>query len=384
MKRSFLLGLAALMAAACTNNKEAAITATIDGGADKEIVVAQLAVNQLRPVDTLKTDANGIAKGKIAMPDENPNFYYLIYKGNRVASLVLKAGDKVAVKADTLGGNLVIEGSEESVQLQKYQDALAKVTAEFAALSAQMAEAVDAGERKVALELNQQLSKLYIKYRQNLTRMIMENPYSFANVQALYQSIDNALPVFSQETDYLLAQRVHDSLAVKYPGSVYLKSLQGDIKSRQNALAFADQVSKAQETSFPNLILPDINAKMVELNSLMGRPFILMFWTTSENSQKMFNNDLKELYKKYSNTGLEVYQVSLDPDKTAWATAVKEQQLPWISVCDGKGGISPAVAAYNVVTIPYLYVFDKDGNMVDRGNLTSRDEIEAAIKKAVK
>ena len=157
-----------------------------------------------------------------------------------------------------------------------------------------------------------------------------------------------------------------------------------DIKQRQNASALADQISKAEETSFPNLILPDINAKMVELKSLEGKPFILMFWTISEASQKMFNNDLKELYKKYSNSGLEVYQVSMDADKTAWATAVKEQQLPWISVCDGKAGMSPAAIAYNVVTVPTMFVFDRNGDIVARGNLTNRAELEAAIKKAVK
>ena len=384
MKRAFIMGLAALMAVACTKNKEAAVTATIEGGAEKEIVVAQLAVSQMRIVDTLKADAQGVAKGKIAMAEDAPNFYYLVYNGNRVASLILKPGDKVSVKADTLGKNVIIEGSEESVLLQKYQKDLAAVSAEFAALSQKMAAAVDANERNLALELNQQLSKLYVKHRQNTIKMIMENPYSFANVQALYQSIDNALPVFSAENDYLLAQRVHDSLAVKYPNSVYLKSLMSDIKQRQNASALADQISKAEETSFPNLILPDINAKMVELKSLEGKPFILMFWTISEASQKMFNNDLKELYKKYSSSGLEVYQVSMDADKTAWATAVKEQQLPWISVCDGKAGMSPAAIAYNVATVPTMFVFDKNGDMVARGNLTNRAELEAVIKKAVK
>lgn len=384
MKRVFLMGLVALMATACTKSKEAAVTATIEGGAQQEIVVAKLAVSQMRIVDTLKADAQGVAKGKIVLSENAPEFYYLVCNGNRVASLILKPGDKVSVKADTLGNGLVIEGSEESVLLQKYQEGLAAVNREYTAITSKLLDAVESSDTKLAQQVSQQLNKLYLKYRQSVTKMIMENPYSFANVQAIYQSIGNEPPLFSADNDYLLIQRVHDSLAVKYPNSVYLKSLQSDIKARQNALILAEKISKAEESSYPNLILPDINAKSVELQSLKGRPFILMFWTISEASQKMFNNDLKELYKKYSNNGLEVYQVSLDADKTAWATAVKEQQLPWISVCDGKGAVSPAVAAYNVVTVPYMYVFDKNGDMVAHGNLTSRSEIEAAIKKAVK
>ena len=160
--------------------------------------------------------------------------------------------------------------------------------------------------------------------------------------------------------------------------------MQGQIKSGQNATLLADKIAKAGEESFPNISLPDINAKNVDLSSLEGKPFILMFWTITEASQKMFNNDLKELYRKYSGNGLEIYQVSLDVDKTAWATAVKEQELPWISVCDGKGSASPSIATYNIATIPYMFVFNKNGDIVARGTLTNKGEIEAAIKKAVK
>jgi hypothetical protein len=98
----------------------------------------------------------------------------------------------------------------------------------------------------------------------------------------------------------------------------------------------------------------------------------------------MFNNELKEVYRKYRNSGLEVYQVSLDSDKTAWAASVKEQELPWISVCDGKGVMSPSVSAYNVASVPTMFVFNAKGDIVAKGNLTGKGEIEAAIKKAVK
>lgn len=384
MKRIFLFGLVALMSAACTKNKEAAVTAVIDGGADKEIVVAQLAVSQIRIIDTLKADSEGTAKLKVPMSEETPNFYYLVYDGNRLASLILKPGDKISVKTDTLGNVYEISGSEESVLLQKYQDRLAEVNREFALLSEKLIKASEAADTHQMQQLNKQMGKLYVKYRQDMLKMIMENPYSLANVQALYQSIGNQLPIFAEENDYLLAQRIHDSLILRYPNSVYIKSLQNDIKSRQNAVLLADKMSKAEETAFPNLILPDINAKNIELKSLEGKPFVLMFWTISDANQKMFNNELKDLYNKYSKSGLEIYQVSLDADKTAWATAVKQQQLPWISVCDGKGPMSPSVAAYNVSAIPSVYVFDKNGNIVEKGNFADRARMEAAIKKAIK
>ena len=166
--------------------------------------------------------------------------------------------------------------------------------------------------------------------------------------------------------------------------TIYLQSLQEQVQGAKNALALAEKIYEAEVTSFPNISLPDMNAKNIELASLEGKPFILMFWTITEPSQKMFNNDLKELYKKYRSSGLEIYQVSLDEDKTAWASAVKDQQLPWISVCDGKGAMSPSVNAYNVYSVPTMYVFNAKGDIVAKGNLTSAGEIENAIKKAIR
>ena len=384
MRKIAVLGLAALMAVGCSKNNGAQINAQIEGANNADIVLYQLAVNQIKPVDTVKTSADGTVKCTVAMPDAQPEFYYLVYKGNKLASLVLKAGDKVNVKVDTLGKELSVEGSQESVLLGQYEKGLAKVSAEFETMATQKEAAFAKKDAKEAMLVNKQMSKAYVDYRKGLIKSIMENPYSFANINALYHSIAQQLPVFSAENDFLLFQRVHDSLATLYPASVYLKSLEGQIQSSMNAIEMIDKINQAKETSFPNLSLPDINAKNVELSSLEGKPFILMFWTITEPSQKMFNNDLKEVYHKYKNSGLEVYQVSLDSDKTAWATSVKEQELPWISVCDGKGVMSPAVSTYNIVSVPTMFVFNAKGDIVAKGNLTGKGAIEAAVKKAVK
>ena len=384
MRKLAVLGLAALMAVGCSKNNGAQISAQIEGAGNAEVVLYQLAVNQVKTVDTIKTGADGKFSYTVAMPEAAPDFYYLTYKGNKLASLVLKAGDKVSVKVDTLGAGLAIEGSEESLLLGQYEKGLATVSAQMAQMSEQMNAAIEKKDLAAAEDLTIKMGKSYVNYRRGLIKTIMENPYSFANINALYQQIGQQLPVFSSENDYLLVERVHDSLATLYPSSVYLQSLKEQISGAKNAIALAEKIYEAETKSFPNLSLPDINAKNIELSSLEGKPFILMFWTISEPSQKMFNNDLKELYRKYRSSGLEIYQVSLDEDKTAWASAVKDQQLPWISVCDGKGPASPAVVAYNLLTVPTMFVFNAKGDLVANGNLTVKGELENAIRKAIK
>ena len=384
MKKLAVLGLAALMAAGCSKNKGAQVSAQIEGAGNAEIVLFQLGVNQLRPVDTVKAGADVALRFNVAMDQAQPEFYYLTYKGNKLASLVLKAGDKVNVKVDTLGKGLSVEGSQESLLLGKYEKDLVAVSAEFDAMVEEFDAAMAKADTKTMVAVNEKMGKRFVSYRKDLIKSVMENPYSFANIYALNNKISQELPVFSAQNDFLLFQRVHDSLATMYPASVYLRSIQGQIEGAKNAIELAGKINEAGETAFPNLSLPDVNAKNVELSSLEGKPFILMFWTISAPSQKMFNNDLKELYKKYRSSGLEIYQVSLDEDKTAWAASVKEQELPWISVCDGKGAMSPSVITYNVASVPTMYVFNAKGEIVAKGNLTGKGEVEAAVKKALK
>ena len=384
MKRIFVLGLAALAAVSCSKSNTATVNATITGADQREIIVSQLAVNHLRIVDTVKTNGNGVVKAQIAA-GETPDFYYLSYNGKKLASLILKAGDKVNVTVDTLGKGLQIEGSSESSLLMEYEQMMASSMSRMESLSVKMNEAEQANDMKAAQQYNAELGKVYVQHKQGVVKTIMQNPYAFANIQALYQSFANALPVFGGDNDFLIVKRVHDSLQTVYPASAYVKSLKEQLDQIYKVHDMAVKVSQASEASFPNIILPDMNAKMVELSSLEGKPFILMFWTVSDANQKMFNNDLKEIYKKYKAQGLEIYQVSVDTDKTAWATAVKEQELPWISVCDGKGAASPAVFAYNVGSIPTMFVFDRKGDLVSTQRTgISKAELQSAIAKAIK
>lgn len=384
MKKIIVLGLAALAAVSCSKSNTATVNATITGADQKEIIVSKLAVNQLKTVDTVKTNGSGVVKAQIAA-GETPDFYYLSYNGKKLASLILKAGDKVAVTVDTLGKGLKIEGSAESSLLMEYDQQMAASMAKFEELSAKMNQAMESNDSKAMQELNSELRKVFVQHKQGVVKTIMQNPYSFANIQALYQSFANALPVFGGENDFLLVQRVHDSLQTVYPASAYVKSLQEQLDQVHKVQEMAAKVSQATEASFPNIILPDASAKMVELESLEGKPFILMFWTIADANQKMFNNDLKEIYRRYKSKGLEIYQVSIDTDKTAWATAVKEQELPWISVCDGKGAASPAVFAYNISSIPAIFVFDRNGDIVlSQRNGISKADIDNAVAKAVR
>jgi hypothetical protein len=74
--------------------------------------------------------------------------------------------------------------------------------------------------------------------------------------------------------------------------------------------------------------------------------------------------------------------VALDPDKAAWAQVVKQQNLPWINVCDGLGGNSPYVPTYNIGGLPSAFIIC-DGDLVD-GQVVDEKSLRKLIDKLLK
>ncbi len=383
MKKVLILCVTAALAFACSKQDSAVISAQIDGADSKEIIISQLDINHIKILDTLKTSKGGALKYTVNIQDQSPNFYYLSYNRKRLATVIAKPGDNIKVTTDTLGNNVTFQGSDESELLNKITLEYNAAIAQFDKLSVELNNAIEAGDTKKADDLKMQISKIYVKHKQSAIKSIVANPYSFTNVSVLYQYFNDQLPVFAQTGDIIFIKKVHDSLALNYPNSVYVKSLAQQLANYDAQMKINEHVAAAGESSFPDITLPDINSNKVSLSTLEGKPFILMFWTTTEVQQKMYNNDLKDLYKKYNKSGLEIYQVCVDVDKTLWATAVKEQELPWISVCDGAGVNSIAVHTYNISKIPSLFVFSKDGDIVAK-DVFEKAELEKAILKAIK
>ncbi len=376
MKRFALISLAALALASCTGNS-AKIEATVEGGANQEFIVKMLDINLQNVLDTVKSDNQGKFSYKISEISDSPEFYYL-YKGDtRLASFLIKSGDKISLKCDTLGAISELAGSQESALLNEQERAFAKTYNEFDSLSRIFVKARNEGDEQTGTAMNYSLGNLYVKHKQASIKHLYQHPRSMSSVMLLYQKLPGDLMVFGDNKDALLFRRVYDSLLVEYPNSRYLRILRDEAEKRENAQMMESKIIEAKEASFPDIVLPDLNAKMRYLSDLSGKPFVLIFWTQTDTKQRLFNKELISLYEKYNPKGLEVFQVCVDTDKTAWARAVVDQKLPWINVCDGHGVNSQALVTYNISKVPTMFVMDKSGNIVakDVYNISKLDAI---------
>ena len=85
---------------------------------------------------------------------------------------------------------------------------------------------------------------------------------------------------------------------------------------------------------------------------------------------------LRNLYDKYAGQGLEIYQVSLDADEHYWKTTA--DNLPWVCVRDANGIYSTMASAYNVQSVPAIFLINKNSELSARGETVK--DLDAAVK----
>lgn len=368
MKRllKFLAGCAVLAGAAACGGK-AVVSGTIDGA--ETLLVKSFDGSRLETVDTLRTRdgafrfAPGVEKGQ-------PAFYYLYQGDRKLASLLLEQGDKVTLKGDTLG-RCTVEGSPESTQLMQ-------VEADYAAFIRKVNKALQEGTDDA--EASREVSRLYVEYYRSRVNYVLGHSKSMTVIPVLYQQVNPDLPVFAQSTDAILFRAMADSLKSVYPDSRYVQQLEKEAERRQGQLNLETMIRGAGTVGFPDIELPGPDAQPRRLSESLGKVTMVYFWASTKE-QMMFNQDaLLPLYADYHEKGLEIYAISLDVDKATWAAAVRNQQLPWINVCDARGIESPLMVTYGLTNLPTVY-FIVDGEIDMDARVSDGASIRNYLKK---
>lgn len=366
--RSFKLAAGAallLLAVACGKNTK--IEGTLHETPDSQVIVKLLDVNRFQVLDTVKTDAQGRFAYSLDLKKAQPEFVYLYYGDRQIASLLLQKGDKVKVDTDTLGAYSV-EGSEESLKLQKVEQ-------DYSAFMSDM-------NRILNKEFNPegQLSRRYVAYYRDRLAYVMGNSKSLTVVPVLFQQVNPTFLVFSQPTDGIMMQAICDSLKTVYPESRYVHALEKEAQRRISSLEMSNKIQDAAEVGYIDINLPGIDGQNIKLSDKLGKVTMVYFWQATAE-QKMFNLDaLVPIYEQFGKKGFEVYAVSLDSDKAAWAAAVRNQQLPWVNVCDSRGAQSPYVTSYGIGSLPMAW-FIVDGNLDSDAKVRNADDLKEYLRR---
>ncbi len=370
-----LTALAALALAGCSRGAKI----TLKGEPGREVVVKALNLNRNTVLDTLCIGKNGKAACKVKIEKGQPEFIDLYDGNSRFVELLLFSGDRVEVVLDTLGG-CTVSGSEECAKLQEIEREFRETSEKLSDLAYDIDRTDDEAE---LTPLKREMGETYVGYYRSRVRYVLENSHSLTVIPVFHQSFSGDLPVFGQATDGITMKNVADSLETVYPKSKYVKALKEEAKKRLDYMTLLNNLSNAEAVSFLDVELPDITATKRKLSEVDAPLVMLHFWTATDPEQCRFNLDvLKHFYDKFHSRGLEIYSVALDLDKTGWAKIVREQNLPWINVCDSQGANSKYIGQYNISKLPTSY-FINNGELVD-AKVTDEKSLDQLLGKLLK
>ncbi|MDQ1296850.1 MAG: Thioredoxin protein, partial [Bacteroidota bacterium] len=222
------------------------------------------------------------------------------------------------------------------------------------------------GSETEASLLEQELTAQMKAQRKFNIEFIINNINSLAAIKALYQRLNDQTYVLYDARDLQYLKIVSDSLKKHYPESKHTRALVSDFEKEMNQMFSRqlEQISKKLPETKLDPDLSDINGKKIALSSLRGKYVLLAFWSAESRECITENLQLKEYYRMFRNKGFEIYQISLDKDEKAWKSAVKFDELPWISTRENDPDNPVNARLFNVQSVPANYLFDPEGKII--------------------
>jgi peroxiredoxin len=347
----------------CKHPQKFEIRGKITNAEGKKIYLDELMVASLRPVDSAKINSSGefLLRHHVGIP----TFYLLKLSDNNFITLLLDSAEKVSIKADAINFSREydLQGSPGSLLVQELNNKLNTTKQKLdsiSSLSELFKESPDIEVRKK--EWNAAYDRIVQDQIRYSTDFVSKNPFSMASVLALYQKFDDENYVVRDIQALRIAASALNSF---YPKSEHVKALYANTlqliaKERSgNIQKFIEE--KGQNS--PDIVLPDQNGKKIALSSFRGKYVLVHFWSAMDQNSRIVNPVLAEIYQKYKNRGFEIFQVSVDKDRTQWLNAIREDRLVWTNVGDMEGSIQP-VMFYNIQSVPYNYLLDKEGVII--------------------
>lgn len=359
----FILIAAVILFSGCQKTNQFTIRGKITHAEGDTVYLEELLVSSRKQIAEVKVDKNGEFefKGVTSIP----TYYLLKLSDANFITLLVDSLENVVVEADVanFGKEYYIEGSLGSLQIkeltEKFNSTQHKLDS-IRSLNTLYQGNPDYERRKI--QLDESFNSIIQAQVDYSTNFVINNPFSMASVFALYQKFDDqSYLVRDLQTMRTAASALHSI----YPGSSQVQALyQNTLELVQNERnAKVQQYIQEQGENSPEIVLPDQDGKEIALSSLRGKVVLLHFWAAEDHGSRIINPVLVEAYKKYKNKGFEIYQVSVGQNRIEWVDAIDTDKLSWINVGDMKGSIA-AAQIYNIQSVPFNYLLDKDGVIV--------------------
>lgn len=364
-----VLAAAALMAVglASCDNKKFRVDGTITDAKDSVLYFENMSLDGPVAIDSVKLGDDGAFSFSEKSP-EAPEFYRLRIAG-QIINLSVDSTETITVKAayPTMATGYTVEGSPECATIK-----------ELALKQIDLLGRVLAVERNNTLGFDQtrdSVARMIEAYKHEIKlNYIFKAPMRPSSYFALFQTLGSRL-IFDpreSEDDIKAFAAVATSWDTYHPNSIRGKNLHNiAIQGMRNVRIVRNQraaqaidASKVNTTNIIDIALLDNKGQARRLTDLKGKVVMLDFHVFGADGSTKRIMQMRDIYNKYHGRGLEIYQISLDPDEHFWKT--QTAALPWISVRDPQGIQSNNLVLYNVRSIPTFFLIDKTNTLRKR------------------
>ena len=368
---SIFMGTAVAVLALCAcTGKSFNISGTITEAKDSVLYLENMSLSGPVAVDSVKLGESGTFSFSEQAPDA-PEFYRLRIAG-QIINLAVDSTEQIEVKAQypTMSAVYDVTGSEECTKIK-----------ELALLQMDLQRRIDAIVAAPDLGVSavqDSVLRVTEAYKDQVKRQyIFAEPMKAYAYYALFQTVrlgQMESLIFnprSSEQDVKVFAAVATSWDTYHPDAERGQNLHNiAIEGMKNVRILQ---SRQLSNIDPNLVnvsnvidinLPDSKGRQRRLTELKGKVVLLDFHVFASEGSTQRIMQLREIYNKYHAQGLEIYQVSLDPDEHFWKT--QTAALPWICVRDERGPQSQYLVSYNIQSIPTFFLVGRNSDLDKR------------------
>ena len=363
--------------ASCQQNKFH-VTGNITDAQDSVLYFENMSLDGPVIIDSVKLSSDGSFDFSGDKPSA-PEFYRLRIKSN-IINVSIDSTETVEFKASypTMAVKYEVSGSDNCTKIKELS--LMQINLLNQAIALNKNNSLGMKEASDSIE------KLVLAYKEKVKmNYIFKEPNKAYAYFALFQALGNRLIFNPHESveDMRVFGAVATSWDTYYPEAERGKNLhnitiegmktQRILQAKQSVNIDPSKVTVADIIDIP---LVDNHGNRRSLTELKGKVVLLHFHAFSAPNSTQRIMQLREIYNKYHAQGLEIYQVSVDPDEHFWKT--QTAALPWINVHDPNNLQSEYLGRYNVQSIPTFFLISR-ANALHKRDAQIKD-LDAEIK----
>jgi hypothetical protein len=386
MKRSistiFAVSAAVVLTICSCTGRSFNVSGTITEAKDSVLYLENMSLNGPVAIDSVKLSESGTFSFSHQTP-EAPEFYRLRIAG-QIINLAVDSTEQIKVDAQypTMSAVYDVSGSDECTKIKElalHQMDLQRQVDAIVAAPDLGVEAVRDSVERVVTAYKEQVKRDYI-FSQPMRAYAY---YALFQTLRLGQMESLIFNPRSNEQDVKVFAAVATSWDTYYPNAERGKNLHNiAIEGMKNIRILQQRQLSNIDPSLVNVSnvidinLPDNKGQQRRLTDLKGKVVLLDFHVFASEGSTARIMQLRDIYNKFHAQGLEIYQVSLDPDEHFWKT--QTAALPWVCVRDERGPQSDYVVSYNIQSIPTFFLLGRNSDLYKRD--AQIKDLEAEIR----